>query len=114
MEDERAIARALTLKLTKAGFLVQLAMDGEQALQMIYSKSNHFDLILLDIVLPKKDGYVILHDLKERQNKIPIIISSNLSQKEDILKAKNLGAKDFFVKSTTSISDVVQIIKKYI
>lgn len=112
VEDERAIARALTLKLEKAGFLVQLASDGEQALKMI--SENHFHLILLDIVLPKKDGYAVLAELKQKQNKIPIVVSSNLSQKEDILKAKNLGAKDFFVKSTVSISEVVQIINKYI
>ena len=84
--------------------------DGEEALKLL--KKDKFDIILLDLMLPKKDGFSVLADLKTIGCKTPVVVSSNLSQGEDMEKAKSLGAKGYFVKSNTSISNVVEQVKK--
>lgn len=108
-EDEKPIARALQLKLTSAGFIVELAEDGEQALEKL--SHDNFDLVLLDLMMPKKDGFAVLTELKQHGNKVPVIVSSNLSQEEDTRRASTLGAKDYFVKSDIPIATVVEKIK---
>jgi DNA-binding response OmpR family regulator len=109
-EDERPMARALELKLSKAGYQVKLAFDGEEALQAL--DREKFDLLLLDLMMPKKDGFVVLVAIREKAIGLPVIVSTNLSQEEDIAKAKELGADDYFVKSNTPISKVVEYIDK--
>jgi CheY-like chemotaxis protein len=64
--------------------------------------------------MPVKDGFTTLKEIKAQGIKTPIIISSNLSQEEDLKKAKDLGAIDFFIKSNTPISEIVENIKKYL
>ena len=109
-EDEKPMARALELKLKSAGFDVKVVGDGEEALVEIVKGA--YDLVLLDIMMPKKDGFVVLEEAKSRGNLTPIIISSNLSQNEDIEKAKQLGAVDYYVKSDITISEIIERIKK--
>lgn len=108
-EDEKAIAKALQLKLSSSGYEVTNAYDGEQVIEFV--DKDQFDLILLDLIMPKLDGFGTLEKLKEMGNKTPIIILSNLSQKEDKKKVKELGAKDFFIKSNTPLSDIVDKVK---
>ncbi len=110
IEDEKPMARALELKLKGSGFDAQAVFNGEEALVVI--KKEKFDLIILDLVMPNMDGFTLLKKLKENKNKIPLIVASNLSQEEDFKRAKSLGAKDYFVKSETPISGVVDHIKK--
>ena len=105
VEDERPMAKALDLKLTHAGYAVVATHNGEECLVAI--EKEHFDLILLDIVMPKLDGFGVLEILKEKGNKTPVIMMTNLSQEEDIKKAKALGARDYCVKSNTPIADFV-------
>ena len=109
-EDEKALSRALELKLTNSGFTVTVASDGELALDAI--KKDTFDMILLDMVMPKKDGFTVLKEMQALGIKTPVVVLSNLGQKEDIAKAKELGAKDFFVKSNMPLADIVNYIKK--
>ncbi len=111
-EDEKPMARALVLKLTKEGFDAQSAGDGEEALQIL--EKGGIDLMLLDLVMPKLDGFGVLKAVKERKIKVKIIVSSNLSQTEDFNKAKELGALDFMVKSNVSLSEIVEKVKKYL
>jgi DNA-binding response OmpR family regulator len=112
VEDERPIARALELKLISSGFQAEIAKNGTEAVDKI--KSGGFDMILLDLVLPEIDGFTILQKAKEEiKTKTPIIVLSNLSQADDVKKAKALGAMDFLVKSNTPISEIVNKIKKY-
>jgi len=111
-EDEKPIAKAMELKLVHSGFEVQVAFDGEEALEAL--KKEEFDLVILDLIMPKRDGFSTLQEIKKRGIKIPVIISSNLSQEEDFKKAKELGAVDFFIKSNTPINDIVESIKKYL
>lgn len=110
VEDEKAMARALELKLKGAGWQTRVAGDGEEALDALLQESA--DLILLDLVMPKKDGFVVLEELKTRKNKIPIIVTSNLGQPEDLKRAKIFGVKEYFVKSDTSLSEIVAAVKR--
>ncbi len=112
VEDERPMARALELKLTNSGFTVSLASDGEEAINKI--EHEKFNVILLDLILPKVDGFVVLEALKKKGIKIPVIVTSNLGQDEDKARAKELGAQGYFVKSNTSISQLVEEVKKVV
>jgi DNA-binding response OmpR family regulator len=109
-EDERPMARALELKLNGSGFNAKAVGNGEEALQTL--EKEKFDLILLDLVMPKVDGFGVLEQLQAKGNTTPIIVLSNLSQEEDAKKAKELGAVDFFIKSDTPIIEIVKIAKK--
>ncbi len=106
IEDEKPMAIALKLKLEKAGFIVENAFDGQEGIEKL--KSNKFDLALLDLVMPKVDGFGVLEEAKKQGIKTKIIITSNLSQNTDVTKAKELGAADFFVKSDIDISELVK------
>ncbi|MEE8131919.1 MAG: response regulator [Candidatus Paceibacterota bacterium] len=108
-EDEKPLARTMNLKLSKAGFAVTVAYNGEEALEAI--KKDTFDLIILDIVMPKMDGFGLLVELRKMGNKTPVMITSNLSQPEDEKKAKDLGAQDYFIKSNVSLVQIVDHVK---
>jgi DNA-binding response OmpR family regulator len=109
-EDEKPIAHALELKLSNKGFDVTVVDDGEAAIEIL--EKNDFDLLLLDLVLPKKDGFDVLAAMQDKNIFTPVIVSSNLSQEEDLDRAKKLGAKDYFMKSNTSIEEVVEHVNK--
>jgi DNA-binding response OmpR family regulator len=104
-EDEKAMAHALEVKLTKAGFVVDLASDGKTALEKI--QSGKYELILLDIMMPKLNGFEILESLEKTGNTVPVIVTSNLGQDEDAKRAKSLGAAEYFIKSNTPIGIIV-------
>ena len=112
VEDERPMANALVLKLSNSGFETEVVFDGKEAMAKL--KKNKYDLMLLDLMMPRMGGFEVLESLKKSGNKMPVIISTNLSQESDIKKAKTLGAVDYFVKSDTSISKVVEQIKKFL
>lgn len=109
-EDEKPMARALQLKLYKSGFDVKVVYNGEEAVEAL--EKEKFDLLLLDLMMPKKDGFYVLITIREKNINVPIIVSTNLSQDEDIKKAKELGADDYFVKSNTPIIKVVEYVEK--
>ena len=110
-EDEKAIARAMDLKLQYEGFETKVAVDGQQALDFL--QAEKFDLLILDLIMPQLDGFKVLAAMKEKNIKTPVIITSNLSQQEDIDKAKELGAFEFFIKSDTPIAQIVEKIKNF-
>ena len=109
-EDERAIASILALKLNHAGYNAETAPDGEAALEMLKAKT--YDLILLDLIMPKKDGFSVLEELKKRGTTTPVIVLSNLGQERDVSRAKELGAIDFFIKSNTPLIDIAERVQK--
>ena len=113
-EDDIFLINAYRVKLTKVGFEVKLAADGDEALAAL--ASFHPDVILLDLVMPKKDGFSVLEEIKKNTdfNKIPIIIASNLGQQEDIDRGMKLGAIDYIIKSDTSMEDIIKKIQKAI
>ncbi len=117
IEDEPFLSSLLKNRLQREEFEVIIAKDGEEATKLL--KSLLPNLILLDIILPKKSGFEIMEDIKsdpELSDKIdvPIIIISNLSQPEDIQKSKQLGAIEYFVKAKTSIDDLVSKVKTFV
>jgi DNA-binding response OmpR family regulator len=108
-EDERPLSKVMTLKLTNAGFDVTPAYNGDDALKM--ALEGKFDLILLDLVMPKLGGFEVLEGLKAKGSNTKVLVLSNLSQTEDVQKAKSLGAIDFFIKSNVPIATIVDYIK---
>ena len=105
IEDEKSLARALEIKLTNSGFQTHTVFNGEDAIELIKDKS--YSLILLDLIMPKMDGFMVLAILKVKKIKTPVIVLTNLSQDNDMKRAKDFGAKDFFIKSNTPISTIV-------
>ena len=110
IEDEKTLARALELKLTLSGFEVKTVFNGEDGLTLI--QKELFDLILLDLIMPKMDGFSVLEFLKEKKIKTPVMVLSNLSQEDDIKRTKKFGAEEFFVKSNTPIATIVEQVVK--
>ena len=107
-EDDKFLSNAYRVKLTKAGFDVKVAGDGAEALTILQTFIP--DLILLDLVMPVKDGFATLEVIKadEKLKAIPVIVASNLGQKEDCDRALKLGAKDFVIKSDLSLDTLIQ------
>ncbi len=106
-EDDKFLANAYRVKLSKGGFEIKIASDGQEALDSLEAFTP--DVILLDLMMPVKDGFAVLEELKknDKWKKIPVIVASNLGQKEDIDKSMALGAVDYIVKSQIPINDII-------
>lgn len=104
-EDEKALAKVLALKMKGAGFDPVIAENGEEAMSAL--KNDDIALVILDLVMPKMDGFAVLEAIKSAGIKVPVIVTSNLSQQEDVARAKKLGAVEFFVKSDTPLTNIV-------
>jgi len=113
VEDDGFLIQMYATKLEMEGFKVVAAIDGEKALRLI--KRELPDLILLDLLLPKKDGFQVLEELKrdEAVKNIPVVVLSNLGQKEDIDRCFELGAKDYLIKAHFVPSEVIAKIKTF-
>ena len=114
IEDDPFLANLLKLRLEKDKFEVIQAKDGEEALKKL--KEIEPDLILLDLILPKKSGFEVLEDISlnpSLRNK-PVIILSNLGQTADIQRGKQLGAVEYFVKAKISIDDLILKVKEFL
>lgn len=112
VEDESALQQTFGDALRQEGYQVVSALDGEIGLGL--AKTEHPDLILLDLILPKVNGFEVLEELREREDTkgIPVIVLTNLEEIGDIQKAIELGAKDYLVKANYSLEEVVRKIKK--
>ncbi|MBU1102923.1 response regulator [Patescibacteria group bacterium] len=112
VEDDRFLSEMYVNKLTGSGFAVETAGDGQEALNRV--KEYRPDLVLLDIVLPKMDGFEVLQSLKkdDRDRNIPVILLTNLGQKEEVEKGLKLGARDYIIKAHFTPTEVVAKIKK--
>lgn len=114
VEDDQFLINVYRIKLQKAGFKIIIAIDGAEALEKI--KSQNFDLVILDLIIPKIDGFGVLTEIRsqEKYKKMPILVASNLGQMEDLNRAMKLGANDFVVKSDTSLDILIEKIKQLI
>lgn len=112
IEDEAAIHKTLSDALEKEGFDTFSALDGEIGLRR--AKEEQPDLILLDLILPKMNGFEVLKALKEDEatKAIPVIVLTNLEQMENIQKAIDLGATTYLVKANYSLDEVVSKVKE--
>lgn len=112
VEDDEVILRALYLSFHESEYTIATATDGETALTMTQRLKP--DLVLLDLIMPKKNGFEYLKDMKADSAiaQIPVIVLSNLGTDENKTKAKELGAMDYFVKSDTDLLALVERVKK--
>ena len=112
IEDESVIHKTLSDVLGDEKYDIVSALDGEIGLRL--AKEKHPDLILLDLVMPKMNGFEVLEALKKEETTkdIPVIVLTNLEQMEDIQKAIDLGATTYLVKSNYNLNEVVAIIER--
>ncbi len=110
-EDDEVLLRALYLLFHEGDYTIASATDGEMALKM--TERLKPDLVLLDMIMPKMNGFDYLRSMKANANlkQIPVVVLSNLGDKEDIEKAKGLGALDYFIKSDTDLSVLAEKVK---
>lgn len=111
-EDDRLLRTAAATALRRHGFEILTATHGEEALALVQAKTP--DLILLDLIMPKLDGFEVLRRLKAdpERRMIPVIVLSNLGQDSDVQRALDTGAAGYFVKSNLSLQDLVERVKE--
>ncbi|MCD6114737.1 response regulator [bacterium] len=111
VEDDKFLRELIAKKLLKEGYEVEEAIDGEDGVRK--TKKVMPDLILLDLILPGIDGFEVLKRIKEDEKtaSIPVVILSNLGQKDEIEKGLNLGAVDFLIKAHFTPEEIVEKIK---
>jgi len=114
IEDDRFLRKIYRDKLTKAGFEFIEATNGIEGTNKVISERP--DLVLLDLILPRKNGFDVLIDMKSNKNTkdIPVIILSNLGQESDVKRGLALGAQDYLVKTEISLSEVVDRVKEWL
>ena len=114
VEDDKFYANIYRVKFAKEGFDTRLASDGDEALRMAREKKP--DLILLDLIMPRKDGFETLKEIKAdpELKDIRVVIFSNLSQDEDVKRVMDAGAHDYIVKANISLQDMVSRVKGYL
>jgi DNA-binding response OmpR family regulator len=112
IEDEKILSDLLEKKLKEEGYEVSLAPNGEAGLSIL--RKEKFDLILLDIIMPKMGGFEVLKEMnKDSQlKKIPVIVISNSGQPVEISRALELGVKDYLIKTQFDPQEVVEKVKK--
>jgi len=106
-EDDRFLRRAAEATLRKHGFVVLTAVDGEEALRLAREEAP--DLILLDLIMPKLQGFEVLRALKQEPATagIPVIVLSNLGQDSDIQQALEAGALAYIIKAHLPLQDLI-------
>lgn len=114
VEDDTVLANALSLSLQDKGYQIEVATDGAEAERMI--KSIKPNLILLDLLLPIKNGFEVLKGIRAdaELKDTPVVILTNFEQETSIEEGMKMGAKDYIVKANIDIKDVPEIVKKYI
>jgi two-component system, OmpR family, phosphate regulon response regulator PhoB len=111
IEDDRFLSSLIKARLEKDGFGVIQAFDGEEAITVL--KTEKPNLIMLDLIMPKVTGFEVLQTISIMPGfeHVPVVILSNLAQDSDIEKARQLGAREYFVKVKISIDDLISRIK---
>jgi len=107
-DDDRMFRKAAETTLRRQGYAVTTASDGEEALQLI--RAEQPDIIVLDLIMPKIQGFDVLQVLKQDSltAAIPVIVLSSLTQEQDKQEALDLGAVAYFNKTTFSLSELVK------
>jgi DNA-binding response OmpR family regulator len=112
VEDDAFLRETIRLSLEEQGLVVIEASNGEEAIVEMEKRPPH--LILLDLLMPRRDGYSVLSHMRERSYDYPVIILSNLSDYLDHEKCMKLGAKDYFIKSDMDEDELLPKIQKYL
>jgi len=111
VEDDKFLRELIAKKLWAENYEISEAIDGEEAIKKI--KEERPDLVLLDLILPGIDGFEVLTKIKEDPilSQIPVIILSNLGQKDDVEKGIRLGAVDYLIKAHFTPEEIIEKIK---
>ncbi|MBI1834038.1 MAG: response regulator [Candidatus Andersenbacteria bacterium] len=114
VEDDLFLSQLLTTRLQRVSINVVKVFDGEEAVKTL--KSTKPDLMLMDIILPKKSGFEVMEEIHSNPTLQdgPIVVISNLGQDTDIARARALGAVDYLIKAQTSIDDLVLKIQGFL
>ena len=114
IEDDDHISKVYEIKLGKENIDIVIARDGEEGINMVASEKP--DIVLLDLMIPIKDGFIVLEEVKKTPfgKNVPIVVISNLGQQGDIEKAMKLGAADYLIKVNLSIQEVIDKVKKHL
>ena len=114
VEDDKFLRELIVQKITNEGFHVSEAIDGEEGIKKI--KEEKPDMVLLDLILPGIDGFEVLSRMKEDPalSSVPVIVLSNLGQKEDIDKGMKLGAIDYLIKAHFTPGEIINKIKTHL
>lgn len=113
VEDDKYLIKLYSSKLTREGFEVELAITANEAMHKVMHQKP--DAILLDLILPGKDGFQFLEELKTFEHgkiQTPVIVLSNLGQAIDKERTAKLGAKEYLIKSNVSLSDIVETVSR--
>lgn len=110
-EDDPFLVKIIKNRLTEEGFSVEVAVNGEEALEKI--KAGNFALIMLDLVMPKKTGFEVLQEMRQEEIKAPVFVFSNLSQQTDKDEVIALGAQAYFVKSDIAIDELANQVRQF-
>ncbi len=114
IEDEEVLLSLLQKKLIAEGYDVSIAENGAIGLEVMRKVMP--DLVLLDIVMPKKDGFQVMEEMREDESlkNIPVVIISNSGQEVELERAKELGARDWLIKTEFDPMEVIEKVKKQI
>lgn len=110
IEDEKTLALVLSRKLGTEGFHVTVGDNGQQCLDLI--AEEHFDVLLLDLIMPVMDGFEVLEVLQTVEKRPAIVVMSNLSQEEDKQRALDMGAEHYLIKSNVQLAEIVVLVEK--
>lgn len=115
VEDDSFVMDIYQTKISKEGFQIIMAVNGAEAIKKL-EEGEKPDLILLDIIMPYMDGLTVLKKIKANENlkNIPVVLLTNLSQKEEIQQGFDLGAEDYLIKSHFTPTEVMEKINKYL
>jgi len=111
-EDEPFLSIIINVELKERGIQAIKARDGEQAIEEIDKQQP--DLLLLDLRMPKVDGFGVLEHIAKKGYSFPVVVFSNISDQVEIDKAKDLGVKDYIVKSNIDWDEIGLVVEKYL
>ncbi len=113
VEDEEFLIDAYQIKLKNGVFITEIARDGEEAIKLL--DTNVYDLCLLDLILPRKNGMEVLAHIRNKSEtkNLPVIVASNIDKKETFQEAIKLGANDYYIKSDISLQELLNKIMAF-
>ncbi len=111
IEDDKFLRELIAQKLIKEGYDIAEAVDGEKGIKAVGEEKP--DLVLLDLILPGIDGFEVLDKIKEdpKTAQVPVIILSNLGQKDDIERGLKMGAVDYMIKAHFTPGEIIEKVK---